>query len=166
MQFFHVSITLVAQELVVTAQIEKKWILPLLSSMANSLVFSSLKKALFSKNFKFSLWRIRLESGSKVYKCQMFDFSPHIHTKWRVLTSWWLSSIMGPWRSIRVLFQRKYKKIVIFSFLENPVFFNQTPKKEFLGYESDRYVKELHFFSIFRIFKFWSILTTFHPVFT
>ena len=43
MQFFHVSITLVAQELVVTAQIEKKWILPLLSSMANSLVFSSLK---------------------------------------------------------------------------------------------------------------------------
>jgi len=52
MQFFHVSITLVAQELVVTAQIEKKWILPLLSSMANSLVFSSLKKGTFFQEFQ------------------------------------------------------------------------------------------------------------------
>ena len=148
MQFFHVSITLVAKELVVTAQIEKKWILPLLSNMANSLVFSSLKKAFFSKNFKFSFWRIRLESGSKVYKCQMFDFPPHTHTKWRVLTSWWLSSIIGPWRSIRVLFQRKHKKSLFFHFFKIQFFFNQTPKKEFLGYESDRYVKKLHFFSI------------------
>ena len=129
MQFFHVSITLVAQELVVTAKIEKKWILQFLSSMANSLVFSSLKKALFPKNFKISFWRIRLECGSKVFKCQMFDFSQYIHTKWRVLTSWWLSSIMGPWRSIRVLFQRKRTNFAIFSFFENPLFFNQTPKK-------------------------------------
>ena len=118
MQFFHVSITLVAQELKVAAQIEKKWILSLLSFRAKSLVFSSLKKALFSKNFKFSFWRIRLESESKVYKCQMFDFSPHIHTKWRVLTSRWRSSTMGPWRSIRVLFQRNHEKIVIFHFLK------------------------------------------------
>ena len=136
----------------VTAQFEKKWILPLLFSMANSLVFSSLKKTLFSKNSKISFWRIRLESGSKVFKCQMLKFSPHIHTKWRVLTSWWLSSIMGPWRSIRVLFQRKHKKIVIFSFFENPLFFNQTPKKEFLGYDSDRYVKKLMFFLSFQNF--------------
>ena len=138
MPFFHVSITFVAQKLVVAAQIEKKWILSLLNIVANSLVFSSLKKALFPKNFKISFWRIRLESGSKVFKCRMLKFSAQTHTKWRVLTSWWLSSIMGPWRSIWVLFQRKHKKIVIFSFLENPVFFNQTPKKEFLGYESDR----------------------------
>ena len=94
----------------------------------------------------------------------MFDFSPHIHTKWRVLTSWWLSSIMGPWRSIRVLFQRNHGKIVIFSFFKNPVFFNLSWNHEFLGYESDRYVKKLHFFSIFRISKFWSILTTFDLV--
>ena len=131
MQFFHVSITLVAQKLVVTAQIEKKWILPLLSSMANSLVFSSLKKALFPKNFKISFWRIRLESGSKVYKCQMFDFSPHIHTKWRVLTSWWGSSTMGPWRSIRVFFSRNLLKSSFFLVFKNPFFFNLTPKKEF-----------------------------------
>ena len=97
---------------------------------------------------------------------RLFPTYTDIHTKWRVLTSWWRSSTMGPWRSIRVLFQRKHKKIVIFSFFENPFFFNQTPKKEFLGYESDRYVKKLDFFSIFRIFKFRSILTTFDPVLT
>ena len=132
MQFFHVSITLVAQELVVTAQVEKKWILPLLSSMANSLVFSSLKKTLFSKNSKISFWRIRLEKGSKVYNCQMFDFPPHIHTKMRVLTSWWLSSIIRPWRSIRVPFQRKHKKIVCFHFLKIQ-FFSTKRQKRVLG---------------------------------
>ena len=131
MQFFHVSITFVAQKLVVAAQIEKKWILSLLNIVANSLVFSSLKKALFSKNFKISFWRIRLESESKVYKCQMFDFPPHIHTKLRVLTSWWRSSTMGPWRSIRVLFQRNHEKIVIFSFFKNPLFFNLSWNHEF-----------------------------------
>ena len=131
MQFFHVSTTFVAQKLVVTAQIEKKWILSLLSISANSLVFSSLKKTLFSKNFKISVWRIRLESGSKVYKCQMFDFSPHIHTKWRVLTSWWGSSTMGPWRSIRVFFSRNLLKSSFFLVFKNPFFFNLTPKKEF-----------------------------------
>ena len=96
----------------------------------------------------------------------MFDFSPHIHTKWRVLTSWWLSGIMGPWRSIRVFFSRNLLKSSFFLVFKNPFFFNLTPKKEFQGYESDRYVKKLHFFSIFRIFKFWSILTTFDPVLT
>ena len=96
----------------------------------------------------------------------MFDFPPHIHTKWRVLTSWWRSSTMGPWRSIRVFFQRNHEKIVIFSFFKNPLFFNLSCNHEFLGYESDRYVKKLHFISIFRIFKFWSILTTFYPVLT
>ena len=129
MQFFHVSITFVAQKLMVTAKIEKKWFLSLLSIRAKTLVFSSLKKALFFKNFKISFWRIKLESGSKVYKCQMFDFSPHIHTKWRVLTSWWRSSTMGPWRSIWVLFQKKHNKDHNFSFCENPFFFNKTPKK-------------------------------------
>ena len=145
MQFFHISITFVAKKLVVTAQIGKKWILSLLSILANSLVFSSLKKTLFSKNFKISFWRIRLESGSKVFKCKMLEFSPHIHTKWRVLTSWWLSSIMGPWRSIRVLFQRNHEKIVIFSFFKNPLFFNLSWGIQFLGYESDQYVKKMHF---------------------
>ncbi len=149
MQFFHVSITFVAQKLMVTAKIEKKWILSLLSIRAKSLVFSSLKMALFSKNFKFSFWRIRLESESKVYKCQMFDFPPHIHTKWRVLTSWWRSSTMGPWRSIRVFFSRSLLKSSFFLVFKNQFFFNQTPKKEFYGYESDRYVKKLDFFSIF-----------------
>ena len=94
----------------------------------------------------------------------MFDFSPHIHTKWRVLTSWWGSSTMGPWRSIRVFFSRNLLKSSFFLVFKNPIFFNQTPKKEFQRYESDRCVKKLHFFSIFRIFKFWSILTTFDPV--
>ncbi len=37
-------------------------------------------------------------------------------------------------------------------------------KIEFLGYESGQGVKKLDLFSIFRIFKFWSILTTFDPV--
>ena len=42
MQFFHVSITFVALELVAPAQIEKNKILPFLSIIGNSLVFSSL----------------------------------------------------------------------------------------------------------------------------
>ena len=164
MQLFHVSITFVAQKLVVTAQFEKKWILPLLFSMANSLVFSSLKKALFSKKSKISFWRIRLESGSKVFKCKMLEFSPNIHTKWRVLTSWWLSSIMGPWRSIRVLFQRNHEKQSFCSFFKNTLFFNLSWGIQFLGYESDQYVKKLHFFSIFGIYQFYMILTTFDLV--
>ena len=133
MQFFHVSITFVATKLVVTAQIEKKWILPLLSSMSNSLVFSSLKKALFPKNFKISFWRIRLESGSKVFKCQMLKFSQYIHTKWRVLTSWWRSSTMGPWRSIRVFFSRKLLKSSFFLVFQNPFFFQPNAKKSVFG---------------------------------
>ena len=115
-------------------------------------MFSSLKKALFSKNFKISFWRIRLEIKSKVYKCQMFDFPPYIQTKWRVFTSCWLSRTMGPWRSIRVLFQRNHEKIVIFSFFKNPLFFNLSWKHEFLGYESDRYVTTLDFFLNFQNF--------------
>ena len=94
----------------------------------------------------------------------MLKFSQYIHTKWRVLASWWRSSTMGPWRSIRVLFSRKLLKSSFFWLSKIQFFFNQTPKKVFLGYESDRYVKKLDFFSIFRIFKFWSILTTFDPV--
>ena len=122
-----------------------------------------LKSTLISK-FNFGVSGSKVSQKCSNVKCWSF---PHIYIPNGVfLTSWWLSSIMGPWRSIRVLFQRKRKKIVIFSFFENPLFFNQTPKKEFLGYESDRYVKKLHFFSIFRIFKFWSILTTFDPVLT
>ena len=66
MQFFHVSTTFVALELVVTAQIENKWILSLLSIGSNSLVFSSLKKALFSKHFKISFWRIASKTGWKI----------------------------------------------------------------------------------------------------
>ena len=130
-QFFHVSITFIAQKLVVAAQIEKKWILSLLNILVNSLGFSSLKNLLFSKNFKISFWRIRLESGPKVYKCRMFDFSPLIPTKWRVLTSWWGSGTMGPWRSIRVFFSRNLLKSSFFFVFKNPFFFNQTPKKEF-----------------------------------
>ena len=129
MQFFHVSITFVAQKLVVPAQIEKKVDFTTFEHYSQFISVFLIKKALFSKNFKISFWRIRLESESKVYKCQMFDFPPHIHTKWRVLTSWWRSSTMGPWRSIRVLFQRKHKKVLIFSFFANSVFFNQPPKK-------------------------------------
>ena len=37
-------------------------------------------------------------------------------------------------------------------------------KIEFLGYDSGQGVKNLDFFSIFRIYKFWSILTTFDLV--
>ena len=37
-------------------------------------------------------------------------------------------------------------------------------KIEFLGYASGQGVKKLDFFSIFRIFDFLSILTTFDPV--
>ena len=66
MQFFHVSTIFVAQKLVVTAQIEKKWILPLLTIGSNSLVFSSLKKTLFSKNVKISFRRIASKTGWKV----------------------------------------------------------------------------------------------------
>ena len=43
-------------------------------------------------------------------------------------------------------------------------FSNLSCNHEFLGYESGRYVKKLDFFSIFRIFNFSSILTTFDPV--
>ena len=128
MQFFGVSITSAAQKLDSPAQIEKKWILPLLTIGSNSLVFSSLKKALFLKNFKIYFWRIRLESGSKVFKCQMFDFSQYMHTKWHVLTSWWRSSTMGPWRSIRVLFSRKLLKSSFFWF--SKFFFSQRNAKK------------------------------------
>ena len=76
MQFFHVSITFVAQKLVDAAQIEKKWILSLLSIRAKSLVFSSLKKALFFKNFKISFWRIRLENQSKSVQMSNILYSP------------------------------------------------------------------------------------------
>ena len=61
-------------------------------------------------------------------------------------------------------FFEKIVKIFIFFGFPKSIFFNHTPKIVFLGYESDRYVKKLHFFSIFRIFKFWSILTTFDQV--
>ena len=47
---------------------------------------------------------------------------------------------------------------------QNPLFFNLSWRNEFLGCESGQGVKKLHFFSIFRIFKFWSILTTFDPL--
>ncbi len=120
----------------------------------------------FSQEFQKFILANQTRKWVKVSKCQMLDFSPHIHTKWRVLTSWWRSSTMGPWRSIRVFFSRKLLKSSFFLVFQNPFFFNQTPKKVFLGYESDRYVKKLLFFSIFRIFKFYSILTTFDPVLT
>ena len=99
MQFFHVSITFVAQELVAPAQIEK-------SGFFLSYMFSDrlMRKTLM-------LLTIMLKNGQ-------------IH-----------------------------------------FFFNLTWSHEFLGHESDRYVKKLHFFSIFRNYNFWSILTTFDPVF-
>ena len=52
-------------------------------------------------------------------------------------------------------------KIIIFLFSKNPLFFSLSWGIVFLGYESDRYVKKLHFFSIFRIFIFWPLLTQF-----
>ena len=67
---FHVSFTFIAQNLVVTAQIDKKWILSLLSVSANSLMFISvflIIKTLLKKYLK----KIQFgESGSKVsQKC-------------------------------------------------------------------------------------------------
>ena len=81
-----------------------------------------------SQNVYFGVSVSKVGQKCPNVKCSIF---PHIHTIWRVLTSWRLYSIMGPWRSIRVLPQRKRKKIVIFSFFENPYFFNQTPKDSF-----------------------------------
>ena len=61
-KFFYVSIAFAAQKLVVTAQIEKKWILPLLSIIANSLqmYWSNLTCYLFlvKKYQKFTFFQL------------------------------------------------------------------------------------------------------------
>ena len=113
--------------------------------------------------------RLALKSGSKVFKFQMLEFSPYIHTKWRVLTFWRLSSIMGPWRSIRVLFSRKplkIVKIVIFFSFQKSIFFQQNAKKIVLGLREWSIREKTAFFLNFQNFYFSPILTTFDPALT
>ena len=162
MQFFHVSITFVAQELFSWRLVEKNWIF---KKWKNNDFF------VFWKRTRIDLQGpIMLESHQDVKTRHLVCICGGKSNIWHLYTFDSFSSLIRQNEILKFLEKSVFfneentNELAILLKSGKIHFFNLSCNHEFLGYESYRYLKKLNFFSIFRIFKFWSILTTFDLV--